>query len=221
MRGVGVRRWPAVLALAAGMVAGVVVAVLFLRPDDPAPPAPPKPTTVPVADLDLSGLAAVRAPFCEALDPTALSDLLGRDPRRRSTWSPGDRVRLEEGLVDVADEYGCSFVRRGVTARAWLFAQPVSRREAGGYVEERRRTPGCRAAGVLSFGSPGVVQACRVAGKSPARVVAMAGRFGDGWLTCEVTAAPASAGAGLIERAQRWCAAVATTVAATPGATPS
>src|SRR3954451_21980288 len=121
------------------------------------------PTAVPLEQVDLSGVSAVWAPFCEALDETSTTAALGGKPQRSSAYGPGDRVALTPDIRDVAHEYGCVFRRGGMTARAWLFAQPVTRGQARSYVAERHRVPGCSTAGVLEFGSPGVVQTCRPA----------------------------------------------------------
>ncbi len=192
--------------------------------DDPAPPAAPSsPETVPLTDVDLAGLAAVRAPFCESLDVARVGDVLGGPARHTDSYAPGDRVRLTSEVVDVADEHGCTFTRGAVTARAWLLAQPVTRGQAREYATARRRQPECSAAGVLEFGSPGVVQTCRPPSTSEkpgggeagsgSLVVTMSGLFGDGWLTCQVTDRSPAEGDALLEGAQRWCAEVARTVA--------
>jgi hypothetical protein len=182
------------------------------------------PGVVPLQQVDLSGLAAIRAPFCGALDQAALSTVLGGKPWRDASYAPGDRVSLTPALHDVAHEYGCAFRKRGITARAWLFAQPVTRTQAEAYVAARRGVPGCAPAGVLRFGSPGLVQACRPAphaggpadaGAAPGtHLVTMSGRFGSGYLTCQVSAAPGPrlSDDDLLTRGQRWCASVATTV---------
>ena len=200
-------------------VSAVMVALLtvFLTgcTDEPAaPPAQAEATVAPLTDLDLGGLSAVRAPYCETLDPGQLSDVLGGDPHRTSSYKPGDRVGLAPGMVDVVQEYGCSYFRGPVTARTWLFAQPVTNRGARSLVAERAREQGCRPAGVLEFGAPGVVQTCRPAqdagASGAAETVVLAGLFGDGYLTCEVTA---PGDPSLLERTQRWCAGVAEAVA--------
>lgn len=203
-------------------VSAAVAATLLLLGGCTSGSAAPRDSAAPVPldKVDLSGVSAVRAPYCETLDERALSALLGGRRWRDSSYAPGDRVRLSPGLRDVAHEYGCTFRRRGITARTWVFAQPVTRRQARGYLADRRGVPGCRTAGVLRFGFPGVVQACRparradTAGAAPGTdLVTMAGLFGSGYLTCQVSVAAGSVGRDdLLDRAQRWCASVATTV---------
>jgi hypothetical protein len=214
----GVRRgWSPSLAL--------VLAALLLSGCTSESPAPRAagPSLVPLQEIDLSGVSAVRAPFCEALDETALSAVLGGKPRRDTSYGPGDRVALTPALRDVAHEYGCAFRKRGIIARSWLFAQPVTRGQARSYVGERRHLAGCSPAGVLEFGSPGVVEFCRPArhagpgGGGAAKgtsLVTMSGLFGSGYLTCQVSATPESrlSNDDLLTRAERWCASVATTI---------
>ena len=163
-------------------------------------PAPVVPTTVAVEDIDLSGVRAVRADFCERLDEEAIGAVVGGEPRKSDSYSKGDRREVSPGVVDVVNEYGCTYRRGKRVAQAWLFAQPVTKDDARALLAERRTTKGCRPAGDLEFGTPGLVQQCEGDG---VRRTTMAGLFGDGWLTCEAQAP--------LEDAQRWCAAVALT----------
>jgi len=187
----------------------------------PRPPAAAEPTVVPLADLDLGELTAVRAPYCERLDADQVIAVLGGKPRHRRAYAPGDRVGLAPGVVDVVQEYGCVYFRGPVTARTWLFSQPVTRALARSYVRSQQGAPGCAPAGVLRYGAPGVVQTCRSPARrssGSSRVVTMSGLFGDGWLTCPVTAptgvtAP-TASEPLVERTPRWSASVPEAVGA-------
>lgn len=210
---------------ALGSRVAVAVSVLLLAActtETPAPSRSAEPSVVPLQAIDLAGVSAKRAPFCDSLDVTAISSVLGGKPRHVASYGPGDRVALTPGVRDVAHEYGCVFQRRGVTARAWLFAQPVTRGQARSYVGTRLHARGCSTAGVLKFGSPGVVQLCRPGSPEPRRkarhggaaLASMAGLFGPGYLTCQVSATPESrlSHDDLLTRAQRWCASVATTV---------
>src|SRR3712207_2057561 len=85
----------------------------------------PSPTATPLSELDLTGVVATRAAFCDSLDPEAVATLLGGPPERTESYGSGERVQLGPGLRDVANEYSCLFERDSRTARAWLFAQPV------------------------------------------------------------------------------------------------
>ncbi len=184
---------------------------------------PSSPEVEPLTDVDLRGLVAVRAPFCEALDRRRVEQVLGGAPRRSDSYAPGDPARLAAEVVDVAHEHGCTFSRGAVTARAGLLARPVTRARAREYVDARRRQADCSPAGVLDFGSPGLVQTCRPPSTTEkpggsrhgtgSLVVTMSGLFGDGWLTCQVTDRSPDRVDELVEEAQRWCAEVARTVA--------
>ncbi len=183
--------------------------------EDPVPPAP---TETPLAEVDLSGVAVAREPFCDALDPDAVADVLGGAPRSTDAYESGDTRRLAPGLRDVVHEHGCTFDRGRSRAAAWVFAQPVTAAQARALVRERKDVRGCAPAGDLRFGTPGSVLACvgKVRGRAVRRT-SLAGLFGDAWLTCEVTRPTASEGAGpdrvARESAQRWCASVATAAA--------
>ena len=202
-----VRRRPlarlAPLVLAAGLTAGCTA------PSDKAEDLP-TPTVTPLTDIDLSGVVAARGPFCDALDPESVADLLGGEPERTNSYGIGQRVDLVPGLRDVANEYSCSFTRDALTARAWLFAQSVTPAEARSMVEERGRDQACAPAGELSFGDPGLVQSCEPGGR---RRITAVGLFGDGWLTCQTTTPATGDVAELLERTQRWCAEVAVATA--------
>lgn len=192
----------------------LVVAAAASCTDSPDPePVPSPPADLALAEIDLTGLRAVRAPFCEVLSATGVTEVLGGEPDRALSHSSGDRARLRSGLVDVVDEHSCTFVRAGVRADAWLFAPPVDGRLARALVRQHRRSPGCSVvADGVRFGRPGIVLDCRT---PAARIIRLAGLFGDGWLTCQVRATAPDPGVG--ERAQRWCAEVATVVAGPGG----
>ena len=205
------------------LLAALAVAVSLLTGCTSETPAPrsAEPTVVPLQRLDLTGVSAKRAPFCDSLDAAAVASVLNGKPWHDASYGPGDRVALAPDLRDVAHEYGCVYRRRGITARAWLFAQPVTRGQAKSYVHTQRGVAGCSTAGVLKFGSPGVVQFCRPARRAgPAgapkgtTLATMSGLFGPGYLTCQVSATPGTrlSHDDLMTRAQRWCASVATTV---------
>lgn len=174
-------------------------------------PRPGRPEQTPLAQIDLGGLSVPRAPFCDLLDTEAVSTLLGGEPTMTYHYDAGDRRRLAAGLTDVAHEYNCTFSGNRRTARAWVFAQPLTAADGRRLPADRRAGRGCRTAGTLEFGSPGLVQSCTVEDQ---RRVAMAGLFADGWLSCEVTAPLATNGPELLEQVQRWCAEVATSAAA-------
>jgi len=170
----------------------------------------PAPSQTPLTAVDLSGLQVTRSDFCDAVDEGAVIAVLGGQPSASSSYGNGDRVRLTPKVRDVAHEYGCTWRRHRVTARTWVFAEPVTPGRGRTLVAARADTEGCSPAGELQFGSPGSVLVCAAGGS---RTVTMAGLFGTAWLTCEVTAPRADAAPGRLEAAQRWCADVATAAA--------
>jgi hypothetical protein len=202
-------RVPATRSLLSVLVLSAVL-VTGCTGDDPAEPAP---TTTPLAAVDLTGVAVPRSTLCEAIDEESVAAVLGGEPERADTWSPGDRVELPSGSTDVAHEHGCSWARGPVLARAWVFAQPVTAAPARAWLRELRSGSGCEPTGPLEFGSPGAVVSCAARRSTTVR---MAGLFGDAYLTCEVARGTRRAAqraspeqAGTAEQAQRWCADVA------------
>lgn len=203
----GVRRRQRSLPLTA--VAVLLLGTAACTSDSSPLPGRPRPT--PPAQVDLAGLAVPRAPFCDLLDAEAVSTVLGGEPTRTYHYEKGDRRRLAAGLTDVAHEYNCTFSRNRRTARAWVFAQPLTPADGRRLLADLRADPRCRPSGTLDFGSPGLVQSCAGAGQ---RRVAMAGLFADGWLSCQVTGPLGTNGRQLLDLAQSWCAQVVTSAAA-------
>lgn len=210
-----VRRGPLTRLVPAVVVVAGLTAGCSGSDDETAPE--PVPSDTPLADVDLTGVAAARTPFCDALNPESVATVLGGEPTRTDEYSSGQRASLAPGLEDVAHEFSCYFEHgkgdKVTTARAWLFAQPATAAQARGWVEERSKEDGCRDAGELSFGDPGVVQSCDQGAR---RRVTAAGLFGDGWLTCQATAPAKTDEDELLDKVQRWCAEVALTTAASP-----
>lgn len=166
-----------------------------------------------LADFDSASAVVQRAPFCDLVAPEAVADALGGDAELTS-WDNGEEVAaVPEG--DVAHEYGCSFTGAGTgaEARAWVFAPPVTRTRA----QELVKAPtgkGCRAtAGAAAFGTPSSATTCT---SKDQRTVAWRGLFGDAWLTCTLTQGIAAPEADLVERAGRWCVAVAQAASVAP-----
>ncbi len=178
--------------------------------DDPADD--PAPSSSALSDIDLTGVVGSREAFCDDLDADDVEELLGGEPSRTSSYDAGQRAELTSGLRDVANEFSCYFERgsgtTSQTARAWLFAQPVSPEQAREWIKEREGDERCEAAGELTFGEPGLVQSCSQ--ESRRRVTAV-GLFGDAWLTCQATGPSSDDADELLEQTQRWCAEVALT----------
>jgi hypothetical protein len=169
----------------------------------------PEPTTAPsvaldegtpLADVDTTSLVVARAPFCDAVDPAAVTRALGEEPAEGSAYRSGQRIKLSDDVADVVHEFGCRWTAGDGVAEAWVFVPPVTRERAADLV----RT-GCRGVQDPAFGEPSTV--CRTQADGVATYT-FRGLFGDAWLTCRLVV-----GAGqqeTLDRADRWCAAVAT-----------
>ncbi len=187
----------------------VAAGVLVLDHDVPAPEDEPPPyTSLPLADYDTSVVALSRSPFCDRVPEEAADDALGGESGTATAYANGQSAELAAGLKDVAHEYGCRIEgARGAEARAWLFAPPVTRARATDLVDEASERRSCtRAAAAPAYGAPSVSLICPAGDR---RWASFRGLFGDAWLACSL-AAPARVGdAELLERAGRWCVAVA------------
>ena len=129
---------------------------------------------------------------------------------RRTAYRNGQSAELAPGLEDVAHEYGCRIEGAGAAreVRAWLFAPPVTRSRATDLVDEAAGRASCsrpaHGAGVrrserragLSGRRPPLGVLPRPVRRRLARL--QPGRSGDG-----------SASEELLDRAGRWCVAVA------------
>jgi hypothetical protein len=204
---------PAVLLLLGALLVGLLAACTGT--DETPPPAPAPDRGTPLRDLDTRRLAIAREPFCDAVDEAAVVRALDGEPRRSTSYAPGDRVALATGVKDVAHEFGCVFTGRALAqARAWVFAPPVTRAQARALVADAPREAGCAAVeGAPAFGRPTVAVRCRDADRPSLTTVRFAGLFGDAWLSCSVRAREVAA-KNLLDRAGRWCVAVAEAVAA-------
>ncbi len=171
----------------------------------------PSPSPAPgIAEIGATTLRIPRTPFCEGLATERVEDALGGAVTQSASYGNGDPVRLGAGRADVAHEYGCRWEGpQGATARAWVFVPPVTVREARRLVRSTSSTDGCqRLPG--RYGAPSVGVRC--AGKSRQQA-SYRGLFGDAWLTCTLSlpgGGPGRVSADvLVERTDRWCAAVA------------
>lgn len=196
----------AVVVTALPVAAGVVVL------DDDEPPAPeegqPSYAATPLAGYDTSVVALSRAPFCDRLPDEAVAEALGDDVGPTTAYGNGQSAELAPGFEDIAHEYGCRIEgARGAEVRAWLFAPPVSRFRATDLVDEATGRKSCsRATTAPAYGAPSVALVCPAGDR---RWASFRGLFGDAWLACSL-AAPASLSEDeLLDRAGRWCVAVA------------
>ena len=188
-------------------VAVVVAAVLLRSPDAPSAPetaAPPEPVATPLADYDTEQVAVAREGFCADVPEEAVEEALGAEVEVTRSWDDGDRTLLSPGLRDIAHEFGCAWSADGVTARAWVFAPPVTQGQAEDLVAEAGSGEGCRPMdGAPGFGRPTTAVFCGRGEKTPQ--ASYRGLFGDAWLTCTLAVRGAPTGADLRDRTGRWC----------------
>ncbi|HWJ83081.1 MAG TPA: hypothetical protein VNS55_12670 [Nocardioides sp.] len=188
----------------------VGAAVLLAGGDSGTEPAAPLPsyTSTPLAGYDTSMLTVARAGFCGRIPPGAVSEALGGDPTRSTDYDNGDEAELVARQTDVAHEYGCTYDGpRGAEARAWVFAPPVTAARARELVDEATSIPGCaRQQTAPAYGDPGVALVCTYQKDSYA---SFRGLFGDAWLACSLGLPKRVPEQTLLDRAGRWCVAVA------------
>jgi len=169
-------------------------------PEPTAAPSEAVDEGTPLADVDTTSLVVARAPFCDAVDPAAVARALGEEPAEGSAYRSGQRIKLSDDVADVVHEFGCRWTAGDGVAEAWVFVPPVTRERAADLV----RT-GCRGVQDPAFGEPSTI--CRTQADG-VTTYTFRGLFGDAWLTCRLVV-----GAGqeeTLDRADRWCAAVAT-----------
>jgi len=169
-------------------------------PEPTAAPSEAVDEGTPLADVDTTSLVVARAPFCDAVDPAAVARALGEGPAEGSAYRSGQRIKLSDDVADVVHEFGCRWTAGDGVAEAWVFVPPITRERAADLV----RT-GCRGVQDPAFGEPSTI--CRTQADG-VTTYTFRGLFGDAWLTCRLVV-----GAGqeeTLDRAGRWCAAVAT-----------
>jgi hypothetical protein len=198
----------AVVLTALPVAAGVVV--LGGEDEPAAAPQPPAPsyTSTALTDFDTTVATLQRAPFCDQLPDEAVSEALDGDPGATTSYRNGQRAELAPGLEDVAHEYGCRFAGAdGAELRAWLFAPPVTRARATELVDDASsREPCTRATPAPAYGAPTVALVCPAGDRTWA---SFRGLFGDAWLACSLAAPARLPEQQLLDRAGRWCVAVA------------
>jgi hypothetical protein len=199
----------AVVMTALPVTAGVVVLGDDAPPESP-PPTPPSYASTSLVDYDTSVVALTRAPFCNRIPREAVTEALGGESGTRSSYRNGQSAELAPGIEDVAHEYGCQVVSRGADGgelRAWLFAPPITRSRATDLVDELADRPSCRRdAGAPAYGAPSLALVCPDGDR---RWASFRGLFGDAWLACSLAAPKSVDVKELVDRAGRWCVAVA------------
>jgi len=188
----------------------VATGVLVLDEEAPAQPVTTAPTytSTPLADYDTSVVALSRAPFCDRLSQDALTEALDGEPGPTTAYANGEAAEIAPGLDDVAHEYGCRIEGAvGAEVRAWLFAPPVTRSRATDLVDEAAQRSSCtRATEAPAYGAPSVALVCPAGDR---RWASFRGLFGDAWLACSLAGPATLTDRELLDRAGRWCVAVA------------
>jgi hypothetical protein len=184
-----------VAALAAPMAGLLLLGGCSTTSDDPEATSRPTPTAV--AELEPGSMEVPRLDFCDLVDDAAVRAALDAAPEDATARSPGEAAATDESPLQ---EIGCAWSAGTTTARAWVFATPVSERLARAAVREAEQRRGCRTT-PSSYGAPSVRQECTVEDRQRLRY---AGRFGDTWLSCELEAPELETA-----RTDAWCAAVA------------
>ena len=204
-------RRPRVASTTLAVVATLLVALLGAGcsgsadsgPEPTVAPSEAVDEGTPLADVDTTSLVVARAPFCDAVDPAAVARALGEEPAEGSAYRSGQRIKLSDGTrdgaTDVVHEFGCRWTAGDGVAEAWVFVPPITRERAADLVRS-----GCRGVQDPAFGEPSTI--CRTQADG-VTTYTFRGLFGDAWLTCRLVAAGQEE---TLDRAGRWCAAVAT-----------
>jgi hypothetical protein len=196
----------------------ITAGVLVLDDDEPAAPKRPPDTvgyaSTPLSDYESTSVALTRAPFCDRLPAEAVKEALGGAKGRTTSYDNGQRAELTTGVDDIAHEYGCRVVGPRGELRAWVFAPPVTVGRARDLAEAVAQRKGCtRPAQAPAYGAPTVALICPAGSQ---RWASFRGLFGDAWLSCSLSAPASLSDADLLDRAGRWCVAVAEAAAVMP-----
>lgn len=189
------------VALATTMVLVGTGVWVTSAPDTEREPAPYEGT--PLASYDTSVVPIARAPFCDLIAPEAVEAALAAEPKDEERWVDGDDL----SGIGVVHEFGCRLRAGRTEARAWVLAPPITVERAGRLVRSARQESGCQATeDAPAYGDPSVALICT----GPKRQFASyRGLFGDAWLSCTLGTPKRVARERLIDRAGRWCVAVA------------
>lgn len=205
---------PPVAAVAVAVASALAVTVLAGCGGDDAPTTVPSSVATPISELRTDDLSLVRVEFCDLVDRAAVRRALAGAARSATSWGNGDPVP-GGSPGDIGHEVGCAWKGSGGrTARAWVFARPVSESFATSLVASTADQARCRVVDGPRFGSPTVSQVCSLTQPGvPGGItrVRYAGLFGDTWLTCEVTG-PRAERSQVKVRSAAWCVSIATTL---------
>jgi hypothetical protein len=189
------------------VAAATVVLCLLLAGCSGNDQAASKPSPTPIANLNSVAMQVPRIEFCPLVPHSAISDALGGTPDSQATYGNGDEEELPGVGKDVVHEIGCSWTGKdGTSARAWVFARPITATFARIVIASDNASPGCRTVPGPAYGQPAATQLCRLPGGE--QRVRHSGLFGQTWLSCELAATGLDQ-AALRTRTDRWCVQVA------------
>ena len=188
-----------------GPAAAIAAVLLLATAACSADPEADKPSTgsteptaepTPLADYDTSAVTVVRAAFCDRVSGDAIAAAVADDASEGQSWQPGKR--LPDGSA-IGNEFGCAWTAGPVTARAWVFAPPVTPERAKDLVDE---VVGKKCQRLLAddLGQPSVSQRCE-----GTETTGIYGLVGDAWVSCEISGLPSSGSEDLVGQ---WCVAV-------------
>jgi hypothetical protein len=192
----------------------VVLGLGLTACSDATPPAPKATAPTPLASYDGASAAVQRISFCTRIPSAAVTAAVGKLGGTRH-YANGEQA---PDTGDVAHEHGCIFDgESGMSAKAWVFAPPVTPEQAQALIAAASTLPGCQPVDAYAFGSPSLGTLCR---GQASTTVTYRGLFGDAWLNCAVTAPVAAPPTDvaqddktLTDRAGTWCVQVAATAA--------
>lgn len=192
------------VSLAHGAFAAVLTAVLVAgctsTSDEPRRPAePPQAQPTPLDDYDTTTITVARSPFCDRLSQQAVANALsvGADTAAQAEtgeWQPGRRL---PGTSSVGNEYGCSWTSGSTTAKAWVFAPPVTSTRAEHFAAETVQMKCQKLPAAPRLGRPTVAQRCGL--NTGQHLIGIHGLVGDAWVGCEIS------GTSDVRRTSEWC----------------
>lgn len=186
----------------------VLVGAAACQGDSPTPTSLPSESSTPLASYETAGLSVAREAFCARIAPVEVVEALGGEVASSTSYNNGEPAQVTSRVKDVAHEFDCTWTAAdGTTARAWVFAPPVTRARARDLEKQARAMADCRPdEGAPDFGTHSVALLC---GASRFTTASYRGLFGDAWLTCSLrTRAQGTDQGELLDRAGRWCVTV-------------
>lgn len=133
----------------------------------------------PLADYDTSAVTVVRAAFCDRVSDGAIAAAVADDASEGQSWQPGKRLPDSSAI---GNEFGCAWTAGPVTARAWVFAPPVTPARAKDLLDEVVGKK-CQGLQTAELGEPSISQRC----DGTAGLTGIYGLVGDAWLSCEIS----------------------------------